>query len=71
MIQQKPFILGAHLGWGTLWLRAGGMGSYLWAWLLPGWMGRCKTRWARSVFHWYDYLAAVFVPSLETTVVML
>ena len=26
---------------------------------------------ARSVFHWYDYLAAVFVPSLGTTDVML
>ena len=30
-----------------------------------------KTRWARSVFHWYDYLAAAFVPSLGTTDVML
>ena len=30
-----------------------------------------KTRWARSVFHWYDYLAAVFVPSLGTIDVML
>ena len=30
-----------------------------------------KTPWARSVFHWYDYLAAVFVPSLGTTDVML
>ena len=30
-----------------------------------------KTQWARSVFHWYDYLAAVFVPSLGTTDVML
>ena len=30
-----------------------------------------KTRWARSVFHWYDYLAAVFVPFLGTTDVML
>ena len=71
-------------------------GSYLWAWLPPGWIGRCtlglaftrgfifselpenpadlpqlKTRWARSVFHWYDYLAAAFVPSLGTTDVML
>ena len=27
--------------------------------------------WARSVFHWYDYLAAVFVPSLGTTDTML
>ena len=30
-----------------------------------------KTWWARSIFHWYDYLAAVFVPSLGTTDVML
>ena len=30
-----------------------------------------KTRWARSVFHWFDYLAAVSVPSLRTTDVML
>ena len=30
-----------------------------------------KTQWARSVFHWYDYLAAVFVPSLGATDVML
>ena len=30
-----------------------------------------KTQWARSVLHWYDYLAAVFVPSLGTTDVML
>ena len=30
-----------------------------------------KIRWARSVFHWYDYLAAAFVPSLGTTDVML
>ena len=71
-------------------------GSYLWAWLPPGWLVRCtlglafthgfifselpekpanllhlKTRWARSVFHWCNYLAAVFVPSLGTTDVML
>ena len=26
-----------------------------------------KTCWVRSVFHWYDYLATIFVPSLETT----
>ena len=77
---------------GTYWI----CGSYLWAWLPLGWIGRCtlrlafihgfifselpekpanlphlKTRWARSVFHWYDYLAAVFVPSLGTTDVML
>ena len=71
-------------------------GSYLWAWLPPGWIERCtlglaftrgfifselpekpanlphlKTRWERSVFYWYDYLAAVFVPSLGTIDVML
>ena len=28
-------------------------------------------RWARFVFHWYDYLAAVFDPTLGPTVVML
>ena len=77
---------------GTYWI----CGSYLRAWLPPGWIGRCtlglacthsfiflelpekpanlphlRTPWARSVFHWYDYLAAVFVPSLGTTDVML
>ena len=77
---------------GTYWI----CGSYLWAWLPSGWIGRCtlglaftpgfifselpekpanlphlKTRWARSVFPWYDYLAAVFVASLGTTGVML
>ena len=30
-----------------------------------------KPCWARSVFHWYDYLAAIFIPSLETTDVIL
>ena len=30
-----------------------------------------KTQCARFVFHWYDYLAAIFVPSLGTTDVML
>ena len=29
------------------------------------------TRWAQSVFHWYDYLAVIFVPSLRTTDIML
>ena len=24
-------------------------------------------RWARSVFQWYDYIAALFVPSIGTT----
>ena len=77
---------------GTYWI----CGSYLWAWLPPGWIGRCtlglafthgfifselpekpanlphlKTQWTRSVFYWYDYLAAAFVPSLGTTDVML
>ena len=37
----------------------------------PANLPHLKTRWARSVFHWYDYLAAVFVPSLGTTDVML
>ena len=71
-------------------------GSYLWAWLPPGWIVRCtlgvafthgfifselpekpaslpylKTQWAKSVFHWCNYLAAEFVPSLGTTDVML
>ena len=26
-----------------------------------------KIHWARYVFHWHDYLAAIFVPSLGTT----
>ena len=30
-----------------------------------------KTHWVRSVFHCYDYLAAIFIPSLGTTNVML
>ena len=30
-----------------------------------------KPCWARSVFHWYDYLAAIFIPSLGTIGVML
>ena len=37
----------------------------------PANLPHLKIRWARSVFHWYDYLAAVFVPSLGTTDVML
>ena len=28
------------------------------------------TRWTRSVFQWYDYLAALFVPSIGTTDIM-
>ena len=71
-------------------------GSYLWAWLPPGWIGRytlglafihsvifselpekpanlphLKIQCIRSVFHWYDYSAAVFSLSLGTTDVML
>ena len=37
----------------------------------PANLPHLKTQWARSVFHWYDYLATVFVPSLGTTDVML
>ena len=37
----------------------------------PANLPHLKTRWAWSVFHWYVYLAAVFVPSLGTTDVML
>ena len=28
------------------------------------------TRWTQSVFQWYDYLAALFVPSVGTTDIM-
>ena len=37
----------------------------------PANLPHLKTQWARSVFHWYDYLAAVFVSSLGTTDIML
>ena len=37
----------------------------------PANLPHLKTQWARSVFHWYDYLAAVCVPSLGTADVML
>ena len=37
----------------------------------PANLPHLKTQWASSVFHWYDYLATVFVPSLGTTDVML
>ena len=37
----------------------------------PANLSHLKTRWARFAFHWYDYLAAVFFPSLGTTDVML
>ena len=29
-----------------------------------------KARWSRAVFHWYDYLAAVFVPFIGTVDIM-
>ena len=45
--------------------------SSLYSWLYIFRASHLKTRWARSVFHWYDYLAAVFLPSLGTTDVML
>ena len=37
----------------------------------PANLPHLRTCWARSVFHWYGYLAAVLVPSLGTTDVML
>ena len=37
----------------------------------PANLPHLKTQWTRSVFHWYHYLAAVFVPSFGTTDVML
>ena len=37
----------------------------------PATLPHLKTQWAWSVFHWYDYLAAVSVPSLGTRDVML
>ena len=37
----------------------------------PANLSHLKTSCARSVFHWYDYLATIFVPSLRTTDVML
>ena len=30
-----------------------------------------QVKWTPSVFHWYDYLAAIFVPSLGTTDIIL
>ena len=38
---------------------------------MPDILPHLRTRWTRSVFHWYDYLAAMFVPSLGATDVML
>ena len=29
----------------------------------PANLPHLKTHWTRSVFHWYDYLAAIFIPS--------
>ena len=29
-----------------------------------------RVRWTRSVFHWYDYLVAVFVPSIGMADIM-
>ena len=37
----------------------------------PAILPHLRTHWIRSVFHWYGYLAAIFVPSLGTTEVML
>ena len=37
----------------------------------PAKLPHIKTQWTRSIFHWYDYLATVFVPSLGTTDIML
>ena len=54
------FICGFHLG-----SRASA------PWVFPGHMVTkianhplLKARWAWSVFHWYDHLAAIFVPSI-------
>ena len=38
---------------------------------MPAILPHLRTHWTRSAFHWYDYLATVFVPSLGTTDVML
>ena len=37
----------------------------------PASLPQLRTHWARSVFHCYDYIAAVLVPPLGTTDVML
>ena len=37
----------------------------------PANLPHLRTHWIRSVFHWYGYLAAIFVPSLGTTDIML
>ena len=38
---------------------------------MPAILPHLRTHWTRSAFHWYDYLAAIFVPSLGATDVML
>ena len=37
----------------------------------PANLPHLRTHWTRSVFHWYDYLAAIYVPSLGTTYIIL
>ena len=37
----------------------------------PANLPHLRTRWARSVFHWHDHLAAAFVPFLGTTDVII
>ena len=37
----------------------------------PGNLLYPTTCWTMSVFHWHDYLAAIFIPSLGTTDIML
>ena len=37
----------------------------------PANLPHLRTHWIRSVFHWYGYLAAIFVPAKGTTDIML
>ena len=37
----------------------------------PANLPHLRTHWTRSVFHWYDYAAAIFIPSLGTSDVIL
>ena len=37
----------------------------------PANLPHLRTPWTRSVFHWYGYLAAIFVPAKGTTDIML
>ena len=37
----------------------------------PAKLPHLKSQWERSVLHWYDYLGAMFPPSLGTTDVIL